>query len=69
MILWIALYLSVYPEYCLEVYICCILLLLYSSKLELEFGYDTKILTCGQQFIFNVPIIAVSNEEKALKLV
>jgi hypothetical protein len=58
-------------EYCLEVYIVCIfsLCLLDAPKLELESGYDTKILTCNQQFIFNVSIIAVPNEEKALKLV
>ncbi len=43
--------------------------LLDAPKLQLESGYDTKILTCGQQFIFNVSIIAVPNEEKALKLV
>ena len=43
--------------------------LLDAPKLELESGYDTKILTCGQQFIFNVSISAVPNEEKALKLV
>ncbi len=44
-------------------------ILLDAPKLELESGYDTKILTCDQQFIFNVSIIAVPNEEKALKLV
>jgi hypothetical protein len=43
--------------------------LLDAPKLQLESGYDTKILTCGQQFIFNVSIIAVPNEEKALELV
>jgi hypothetical protein len=40
-----------------------------SAALKLETDNDTKVLTCNQEFIFKVSIIALPNEEKALSLV